>query len=458
MAQSEEAESTARRDTAAFAAHDSTWHSFPYVTQTPGSDNRITPILLNGPPLIYGTDGSSFRLSALLSQGVINELDLLIRKPGFGQWTRVPDGRVTASDAAEWIVSELEAGAEYEYRLQQSTGDSTRHIYNGKIRTARTPGHTFRFDLITDTHIYVNRPEKNAGLIAAVGRNMTGDYPDFILHIGDMLDFHDFGFNEPSPAASLTRAGYVHYRNVIGDILGNTTHYFVIGNWDGENGDFTEEEIERSRSQRLLYMPTPTADTYAEGGSDKADYYAFTWGDALFIVLNVMSYTKTGHYTASRKEKPDDWTLGRDQLDWLRKTLVDSAAKWKFIFVHHPVGGNGGNSYDSAYGRGGGRAAKVGEQAMVHELMKEYGVNIFFYGHDHVFFDMVIDDIHYTLPGSAGAPWMFTSLETGYPDGEYRPDSGHARIQVSPSQVNVEFVNLKNEVFHGYRVKNSAKY
>jgi len=32
-------------------------------------------------------------------------------------------------------------------------------------------------------------------------------------------------------------------------------------------------------------------------------------------------------------------------------------------------------------------------------------VQIFFYAHDHVFTDMVVDGIHYTLPGSAGAPW-----------------------------------------------------
>src|SRR4029079_10112523 len=100
--------------------------------------------------------------------------------------------------------------------------------------------------------------------------------------------------------------------------------------------------------------------------------------------------------------RPDDWTLGQAQLDWLRQTLASSRSKWKFLLIHHPGGGNAGDEANSAYGRGGGRAALVGEQAIVHQMMRDYGVQIFFYGHDHVFTDMVVDGIHYWLPGSAG--------------------------------------------------------
>ena len=64
--------------------------------------------------------------------------------------------------------------------------------------------------------------------------------------------------------------------------------------------------------------------------------------------------------------------------------------------------------------------------------MLRHGVQVFFYAHDHVFADMVVDGIHYTLPGSAGAPWKFNELETGYD--QYWPDSGHARVEVTPEQ------------------------
>ena len=88
----------------------------------------------------------------------------------------------------------------------------------------------------------------------------------------------------------------------------------------------------------------------------------------------------------------------------------------------------------------------MGEQARVHELMLEHGVQAFFYGHDHVFTDMVVDGIHYILPGSAGAPWKFSADETGYDDG-YDERSGFALVHVDPAGLEIEFLDLEGEVF-----------
>src|SRR5204862_7140469 len=162
-------------------------------------------------------------------------------------------------------------------------------------------------------------------------------------------------------------------RATLGDLSGSAFHFPVIGGWDSESGCNTAAEIERSRSQRLLYLPSPGPTTNAEGGSPFQDYYAFTWGDALFVVLNVFTYTPTCHLLLDNPGRADDWTLGQAQLDWLRRTLAGATSKWKFLMIHHPVGGNGGNDVDSAYGRGGGRAAHVGEQEGVHQLMRQYG-------------------------------------------------------------------------------------
>ena len=110
--------------------------------------------------------------------------------------------------------------------------------------------------------------------------------------------------------------------------------------------------------------------------------------------------------------------------------------------------GAAGDAANSAYGRGGGQAAYVGEQATVHELMLEHGVQIFFYGHDHVFADMVVDGIHYSMPGSAGAPWKFTTEETGYT--EYWDESGWGRVDVSPDSVHVQFIAMGGAVLFEY--------
>jgi predicted phosphodiesterase len=114
------------------------------------------------------------------------------------------------------------------------------------------------------------------------------------------------------------------------------------------------------------------------------------------------------------------------------------------------VGGNGGNPDDSAYGRGGGRAAHVGEQAWVHELCRKHGVQVIFYGHDHVFTDQVVDGVHYTLPGTTSAPWRFKTEETGYE--QFWIESGYARVRVTPERLKVEFVALGGNVLFAYEV------
>jgi len=324
--------------------------------------------------------------------------------------------------------------------------------------TQRPSGDSFTFGLLSDTHIppraispgddsQVNYQEVT---LAAVASNLAPENHDFVVNLGDMLDFHLFGFNSPPPSGSYTREGYVNYRRLLGDVLSASAHFPVVGNWEGENGDYTEEEIARSREQRILYAPGPDPETYPEGGSPHQDYYAFEWGDALFITLNVMTYTPTPHLLSYEKGEPDDWTLGEKQLAWFEETLKNARAKWRFVLIHHAVGGKAGNDYDSAYGRGGGQAARVGEQAIVHDLMLEHGVQIFFYGHDHVFTDMVVDGIHYTLPGSAGAPWKFDAQYTGYQT--YWLDSGHGRVEVTSDKVRVEFVAIDGTILLRYEI------
>ena len=77
-----------------------------------------------------------------------------------------------------------------------------------------------------------------------------------------------------------------------------------------------------------------------------------------------------------------------------------------------------------------------------------HGVQIFFYAHDHVFTDMVVDGIHYTLPGSAGAPWKFAESETGYKTllARFRIWSRQRR----PGQRQVDFVAMGGGVIASY--------
>ncbi len=430
-----------------------------------GDTARDASLALLGAPLVFAPTPAGFGLSAVVRAGDPTALALQVQTATAGDWIDVGPADHPAPDVAQWIVDDLPAGRRIPYRLVRP--GSGEPLYAGSAQTQRPPGQPFTFALIADTHIEPRDPvpadeDVGADVFGAMEQTMLqvmpavrAVAPDFLMNLGDLLDYHLFGFNAPPPDSTWARLGYLNYRRLLGDATADAAHFTVIGNWDGESGCNTPAEIARSTSQRRLYTPGPSPETYPEGGSPNQDYYAFTWGDALFVVLNVMTYTPTCHLLDYEPGVPDDWTLGPAQLDWLQRTLAAATSKWRFLFIHHTVGGAAGDAADTAYGRGGGQAAYVGEQARVHALMLQYGVQIFFYAHDHVFTDMVVDGVHYTLPGSAGAPWKFDESQTGYT--QYWTDSGFARVDVSPDRVHVDFISTTGQSVDSFTLPETAE-
>ena len=345
---------------------------------------------LMGAPLIFAPTAHSVRINAVLAQGSPSELQASMRPAGKDPWYRLEPPEVTAEDTAQWTATGLEPKTRYEYTLGTRIGDEAAHLYTGSAVTQRPPGEAFVFALLTDTHISpreeiptgtetANSAEETLLQVAQAIRTTS---PDFIANLGDILDFHRFGFNQPPPDGSWTRLGYLNYRRLLGDTLGNASHFFVIGNWDGETGCFTDEEISRSREQRLLYAPGPQPDTYPQGGSPYEDYYAFTWGDALFVVLNVMSYTPTCHMLSSDPGVADDWTLGEEQLAWLREELASDPESTTVIAFHAPVFETTWHSEDrEAFPFPGSMYLK--ESAEMRTLFAQY-LNIKLYVHGHL--------------------------------------------------------------------------
>jgi hypothetical protein len=85
----------------------------------------------------------------------------------------------------------------------------------------------------------------------------------------------------------------------------------------------------------------------------RRSYYSWTWGDALFVVLDPFwnqtpdtSAASLGNgqdccqkgatQSTSSPNVQTDWslTLGDAQYNWLQATLAGSTAKYKFVFSH----------------------------------------------------------------------------------------------------------------------------
>lgn len=406
-----------------------------------------------------------------------------------------PVVRAPAESLVEIALDGLEPGSAWRWRLLAVEADGggrsgaalRRELHEGRVVTARPRGASFTFAVFSDSHVfpatleprlvpqveqderillfvleelgwYRTAREAVAAECAAVLLEIGREKPDFAVSLGDVFDLHGRGFNWAFESQELADAAHLEARRALGDLAEAGALYQVIGNWEGESGCHPPEKRAFAIRARQRHVPNPRPGDSRFGGGPDEDYFAWEWGDALCAALNVRGYTPTPHHLGLEGElsgSPDDFTLGEAQKAFLAATLEKSDHLWKLLFIHHVVGGNGGNPADSAYGRGGGRAARVGEQAWVHELCLKHGVQVLFYGHDHVFTDQVVDGVHYTLPGTTSAPWRFKPEETGYE--QYWPDSGYARVAVSPQRLKVEFVALGGRALHEFEVAPRAQ-
>jgi hypothetical protein len=400
--------------------------------------------------------------------------------------------RLAPRSTGELALVGLESGASYHWRLEavEEGGDGSqrsgaalaRESFAGRFTTARPRGSSFTFDVFSDCHVFPAALEPQlppeaateaaylAGAIDALQwyrktrelvafealscfERMEGEKPDFTVSLGDVFDLHGRGFNWAFDSQELADAAHLEARRVLGGLVGCGALYQVLGNWEGESGCHPQPQREFAIRARQRHAPNPRPDTTRFGGSADEDYFAWEWGDLLCVALDVRGHTKAPHHLGNdgaAEGKADDYTLGEEQKAFLERTLAGSDHLYKAIFIHHTVGGNGGNPDDSCYGRGGGRAAHVGEQAWVHDLMVKHGAQLFFYGHDHVFTHMEVEGVHYALPGTTSAPWRFSAAETGYTT--FWPDSGYARVSVAPQKLHVEFVNVLGKVLHDFDV------
>lgn len=361
---------------------------------------------------------------------------------------------VEAGEFVDWDVGGLEAGAAYEYRVQMAlAGGDPLPVATGRFTTQRTGEDSFTAALMTDAHTGAfHDGQAPIQVLDEVTRNVRQDRPEFVLALGDNVAWPT-SRNLPQTDDVGARRAYDMYRRHTAPLTTSCPHFGLIGNWEGETGKVPEASSDLVAAVRHQYTPGPNDQTYAQGGSPNEDYYAFDWGPVLFVVLNVQSYTEPSGEAASVRDDVtivEDWTLGGVQFEWMERVLKESDHPFKFICIHHAVGGNAANETETLYGRGGGRAANVGEQGLVHEMMQDLGVQIFFHGHDHVFVDQVVDGIHYTMPGSCGAPWRFGREITGYR--RHWADAGHGRLIVRPDQATVEFVSQAGQVIHEFAV------
>ena len=369
-----------------------------------------------------------------------------------GQLTEhTPLQQFKAGVPAEIVLRTLKPNTKYYYEIQFGQAKSSVATFH----TARPPGGSFTFTIQADSHLDSGTsPEVYLQSLT----NAIATKPDFHIDLGDTFMTEKFAdFHEAAPQ-------YLAQRYYFGVIGRNAPVFLTLGNHDGEMGRYLDGTSTNmtvwANALRKKYFPNPRPDNFYSGNAtpDKIagpleNYYAWQWGDALFVVLDPFWFTPRA------RGGSDNWyrTLGRTQYDWLKRTLETSRAKYKFIFIHHLVGG------ETREGRGGAEAAKFfewggcsldgtnefaskrpGWSMPIHQLLVQNKVSAVFHGHDHLYARQELDGIIYQeVPQPSHMEQSTRSAaEYGYKQGVILPSPGIVKVMVSPEKTSVEYVRV----------------
>jgi hypothetical protein len=400
---------------------------------------------------------------------------------------------LTSGIPANVVIDGLSANTRYFYRMVSSSeGDSWTQGTEHSFYTQRTPGSTFNFTIIADSHM--NGGGGTISLYEQTLNNIINDQPDFHLDLGDTfwIDTND---------STQVNNKYLAQRNWMSVISHSAPIFLAAGNHEREEGwNFDDTPVSKallSLNARKTYYPNPIPDSFYTGNTDdsltsiigdhlREDYYAWTWGDALFVVIDPYEYTMINPYGTAGGEDNDEtvvshdrwtWTLGQEQYNWFKQTLENSNAKYKFVFGHHQLGGGedyvrggakyagivewGGYNYDSSGNptTWGFDTQRPGWEAPIHQLMIDNHVSAFFHGHDHVYAYEKRDGIVYqSLPAPSMTGSGFSSYYTGTPYIiQVLPNSGHLRVTVAPNQATVDYIKTSDgSVYYSYTIEPSV--
>lgn len=419
----------------------------------------------------------SFRGDIVLGAPTATSIKVNVFSPGqggavslaYGTVAGVYDQRSAASALRpslplELSIDGLRADTRYYYRLYfQADGESrpgpTREY---TFHTARPAGSTFTFCVQGDSHPERARTEFDAGLYARTLLTAAADRPDFYLTLGD-----DFSVDTLAPAtvtAAKVIERYTIQRPYLG-LLGHSAPVFLVNGGHEQAARYLLDGTANNvavwaQSARNSHYSQPAPDGFYTGNTEQVpaigllrNYYAFTWGDALFVTIDPYWSSPVPvdvPYGGGAKNN-DIWavTHGDAQYQWLKATLQQSRARFKFVFAHHVMGTNRGGVEAATKAEWGGQnmngtagfAAQRPTWALpIHQLMATSGVTIFFQGHDHVFARQKLDGVIYqTLPEPAD-PNYSAGWAASFLSGDILQNTGYTRVTVSPAAVKVDYV------------------
>lgn len=247
------------------------------------------------------------------------------------------------------VLTDLAPGREWYYRIELLSPQ-------GEVRT---PTWSFR-----------TPPERGAIRFVVVGDTGSGTLPqlqvaswmasalmDLIVHTGDLV----------YPELSRELVDLRHF-SVYAKLLRRVPLYPTVGNHELYN---------------TLYRDPPGTpyfeafDLPTNSVTGTSHFYSFDFGDAHFVSLFVPTlYPFAG---------TEPYRLGPEtaQLRWLEEDLATTDRPWRIVFMHSPMFSSGGRRFDDL--NANGIPDRIELQSWLLPVFRRHGVQVAFFGHDHVY-------------------------------------------------------------------------
>lgn len=292
-------------------------------------------LLESGPMLGHVTHREASVWIAVTDE--VTSAELVLRKTNdpASQVTYVKDVDPQDHNALIFILPELEMNTEYEYRI----------VLNGEVTDPGVPT-TFRtrelweyrkaapdLAFLFGSCSYVNdsvydRPGKPYGQSMRIFETMAETKADFNLWNGDYLYFREADYS--SRSGMLYR--YSHARSIAEQrkILAMRPNY---SSWDDHDygPNDANSSFEFKDFSRELFMNWWANPSYGENG--EGVYTKFSYSDCDFFLLDNRWFRDANGLPDSIMGKPNTEKkhFGDQQLKWLRNSLMNSSATFKFI-------------------------------------------------------------------------------------------------------------------------------
>jgi hypothetical protein len=273
-------------------------------------------------------------------------------------------------------VGELSPSTDYEYYVESDGIRSQPY----RFRSAVTRGEPFRF-------VYLGDGRNDDGQVMArhraVYKTAMDLNPNIIIYGGDMVEYGAHNSQEKTWESFFRQVCTTADGGL--PVASSIVHYFIVGNheiYDPAHDNYASGGLagtSMARFQGFCLNPD-------NGSSDprwRSRYYAFSYGCATFIVLDLNNTSDDALDNHDRI--PDgcspDWEPGSEQYLWMVKELdaAQRTSAFTFIFTHpapYSRGVHGTSDKAIDYQRGF-------ELRALDPLFRKYGVDAVFASHDH---------------------------------------------------------------------------